>query len=522
MPGVMLAQAWHAMMGTRPVGADRRTALAKTGAPTRSPRVARAPVRWVASAGGDGANEPAPTVRSHKVRWNEKYTELAAFEREHGHVSVPPRDPFVDLNKWVVYQRKRRRLGTMSPEQEVKLDKLGVCWEPRTPRPDRRGMELRWNERFDELTAFVRSNNHTRVPSGDTKLHRWLHEQRRSFAKGKLADARRVRLESIGVDLRSASRMTWGERVDELRLFREAHGHCNVPATWRHNPSLGSWVKHQRMQCRGGKLSDERYATLDALGFNWDPKKKESKTGGGGVRSFHVRENASPWALVHAARAARESDFAREMDQPVGKGAQVSVMWMGDADDDAYEETGEPEGDVNANDTTNANDTNAKVPVVGGWGRSSSTYEEKQQFVFTHIEDWWKRCDDDNEGWAEARGLVRDMRYNYAVQAKKRRIKPDIVIEMERDGDIWGLVIEVDEFAHRRGKHYSWRAEEKRMQELQTTLGVKLKIVRFNPDPTGAFPMGLEERTRMLLEHVARSMRSAPVRDLEVEYFLYD
>lgn len=278
----MLAQAWHAMMGTRPVGADRRTALAKTGAPTRSPRVARAPVRWVASAGGDGANEPAPTVRSHKVRWNEKYTELAAFEREHGHVSVPPRDPFVDLNKWVVYQRKRRRLGTMSPEQEVKLDKLGVCWEPRTPRPDRRGMELRWNERFDELTAFVRSNNHTRVPSGDTKLHRWLHEQRRSFAKGKLAETRRVRLESIGVDLRSASRMTWGERVDELRLFREAHGHCNVPATWRHNPSLGSWVKHQRMQCRGGKLSDERYATLDALGFNWDPKKKESKTGGGG------------------------------------------------------------------------------------------------------------------------------------------------------------------------------------------------------------------------------------------------
>ena len=94
---------------------------------------------------------------------------------------------------------------------------------------------------------------------------------------------------------------------------------------------------------------------------------------------------------------------------------------------------------------------------------------------------------------------------------------------MEQDGGtIWGLVIEVDEFAHRRGKHYSWRAEEKRMQELQTTLGVKLKIVRFNPDPTGSFPIGLEERTCMLLEHVVQSMQSAPVRDLEVEYFLYD
>ena len=50
----------------------------------------------------------------------------------------------------------------------------------------------------------------------------------------------------------------------------------------------------------------------------------------------------------------------------------------------------------------------------------------------------------------------------------------------------------------------------------------QLKIVRFNPDPTGSFPIGLEERTRMLLEHVVQSMQSAPVRDLEVEYFLYD
>ena len=29
-------------------------------------------------------------------------------------------------------------------------------------------------------------------------------------------------------------------------------------------------------------------------------------------------------------------------------------------------------------------------------------------------------------------------------------------------------------------------------------------------------------KKQQLLEHVARSMRSAPVRDLEVEYFLYD
>ena len=513
-----MAQPWRGTVAAaRPVGprvaAERREPRAPPlramrsplWAPTRATPRARAHVRLVAAAGADDS-ESAPAVRSHKVRWEEKYVELAAFVREHGHASVPPRDRWIDLNKWVVYQRKRRRQGIMSSEQETALDELGVCWEPRTPRPDRRGMEDRWREKFEELRSFVETNGHTRVPSGDTKLHRWLHEQRRSFAKGKLREPRRRRLEGLGVDLKSESRMSWEDRVEELKEFRSEHGHCNVPATWRHNPSLGGWVKHQRMQFRADKLNAERKRTLDALGFNWDPKKKDSRATGS--RSFHVRENVSPWALVNAARSRGVGgDLAQEMDT-VGKGARVSVMWMGEADEADEEEMEKEDG---------------KVPVVGGWGRSSATYEEKQHFVFRHIEDWWKGDDECGEGWAEARGLVRDMRYNYAVQAKKRRIKPDIVIEMEQDGGtIWGLVIEVDEFAHRRGKHYSWRAEEKRMQELQTTLGVKLKIVRFNPDPTGSFPIGLEERTCMLLEHVVQSMQSAPVRDLEVEYFLYD
>ena len=57
------------------------------GAPTRATPRARAHVRRVAPAGADGG-ESAPAVRSHKVRWEEKYAELAAFVREHGHASA--------------------------------------------------------------------------------------------------------------------------------------------------------------------------------------------------------------------------------------------------------------------------------------------------------------------------------------------------------------------------------------------------------------------------------------------------
>ena len=61
------------------------------------------------------------------------------------------------------------------------------------------------------------------------------------------------------------------------------------------------------------------------------------------------------------------------------------------------------------------------------------------------------------------------------------------------------------------------------MRELQAALGVPLKIIRFNPDPTTAQPSNLEERTEMLLKHVVgNALLSAPKRDLEVGYFLYE
>jgi len=63
----------------------------------------------------------------------------------------------------------------------------------------------------------------------------------------------------------------WEALFQALVAFKENQGHCGVPDRWSENPELGRWVANQRQTFRKGKLSEERVARLEALGFEWDP-----------------------------------------------------------------------------------------------------------------------------------------------------------------------------------------------------------------------------------------------------------
>jgi len=56
---------------------------------------------------------------------------------------------------------------------------------------------------------------------------------------------------------------------DALCKFHDEHGHCRVPAKWPKNQKLASWVATQRARKAEGKLSEDRIAKLNALGFSW-------------------------------------------------------------------------------------------------------------------------------------------------------------------------------------------------------------------------------------------------------------
>jgi hypothetical protein len=77
-----------------------------------------------------------------------------------------------------------------------------------------------------------------------------------------------------------ARRYTWDDRFEELRHYKEQHGHCNVPQIYERG--LGTWVSQQRAQYkrfRSGKTSSmtkRRQQQLEKLGFAWSLRKRHS------------------------------------------------------------------------------------------------------------------------------------------------------------------------------------------------------------------------------------------------------
>lgn len=287
------------------------------------------------------------------VPWEARYTELQAYQLEHGHTRVPRSHP--TLGEWVHTQRSNHRRTTQegaSTKQRDRLAKLyAIGFEFTT-----KGARKTWDDRFEQLVDFRRTHGHVRVrewlkekkrtttttdpeTSNDEKssgandtqepednneateeatkesqevadkdkdeqrFGRWMEKQEASYWKFKRGDrsdkemsaARYKKLDDIGFGTafveppvlsapskrgrpRGGARRdeeTWNARLEQLRAYKQVHGHCNVPANDRLNQQLGDWVKTQRKHYRAllameqSSLTTVRRKALEDLGFQW-------------------------------------------------------------------------------------------------------------------------------------------------------------------------------------------------------------------------------------------------------------
>jgi hypothetical protein len=160
-------------------------------------------------------------------------------------------------------QRARKRRGSLSQERVDRLTKIGFPWDPH---------DSFWEEMFQSLVRFKAQHGHCQVPRHypeSPQLSTWVQTQRTLKARGRLSGEDIGRLEELGFVWQPHGTI-WQQRLEELAAFKVVHGHCNVPADYPENPSLGSWLDKQRQERKHGTLAQERAAQLDALGVVWE------------------------------------------------------------------------------------------------------------------------------------------------------------------------------------------------------------------------------------------------------------
>ncbi|KAL7572037.1 hypothetical protein ACA910_001690 [Epithemia clementina (nom. ined.)] len=203
------------------------------------------------------------TRNSYDDLWDAMFERLAAFKEKHGHCLVPKRyqeDP--KLGTWVDTQRVQYKKTKKIPDEKGKLQ---YDSDP--------------NSTKTEDTEVI--NN----PGEDNFAQEYTQMKP---APGRLTDERIQRLENLGFVW--SLRDDWMKHYEELKLYKQEFGNCNVPARYTKNRRLGIWVSAQRQQYkilksagfedakkqRPSSLTPERIELLNQLGFTWTIRSRDS------------------------------------------------------------------------------------------------------------------------------------------------------------------------------------------------------------------------------------------------------
>jgi len=183
-----------------------------------------------------------------------------------------------DDKEEVIIMRDDRDKGDGITEEEKNDSHLEAPRQTRTYHPCNKSFE----ERLDELQTFKAKHGHVRVTMKQDKslgkFCRDMRSARRATGRRTMAitEDRVKALDELGFDW-GGKKMTFDERLEELKAFKAKHGHVRV--TMKQDTGLARFCKQIRCG-RHGKgnsrrvVTEDRIKALDELGFDWGDKNK--------------------------------------------------------------------------------------------------------------------------------------------------------------------------------------------------------------------------------------------------------
>ncbi|XGZ09555.1 Helicase associated domain protein [Peribacillus sp. RS7] len=197
----------------------------------------------------------------YDYEWDMFYKELVEYKNEFGDCLVPSNYPKNErLAQWMTRQRTLQKKGDLSADKIAALDKLGFPWD---------ALEEKWNSKYQKLYAYqLEYGNCIVPPTYDKELNDWVKKQRKAFHSGMLDEDKKEKLDQLNFSW-SPLEETWNANYISLSEYKKVHGDCNVPARYKENPQLSTWVSDQRKSYKRETLPQEKIEKLEALGFVW-------------------------------------------------------------------------------------------------------------------------------------------------------------------------------------------------------------------------------------------------------------
>ena len=237
------------------------------------------------------------------LRQSQKETFLANVEllkqyiQEHGNTRVPAHyvvDGY-NLGTWVSNIRcSYREYGNkLTNEQKAILDSLGfeVEWY-------KEEQSKQWRKGFNLLLQFLKEHPGA-MPKEETvykgiKIGQWIHDQRKAFKNGKLANERIRLLEGAGINLAPMDTI-WEEKYAVAKKLYDEFHHIDVPCSLEIDGiKIGKWISVQRQIYNKSRtdmsLSDEQIAKLEKIGMNWNVSKMGKTSFPEQVLYFYLRK----------------------------------------------------------------------------------------------------------------------------------------------------------------------------------------------------------------------------------------
>lgn len=228
----------------------------------------------------------------YDLAWDKYYNALCKYKYEFGNIDIKANyvtPDGVELGAWISNLRtaknSRRRGYYLTDERIAMLNKLGMIWDK---------LDYQWEKNYSACVEYYKEHRSLDIPvhyatKDGLRIGAWIRRMRKA-RDGRLKGTQQLtqeqiqRLDAIGMDWQDSFTQRWEYGYAKAKEYYAQHGDIDVPATYVTEDGfpLGKWLKgHVQINDKTGRLSikvtAERKAKLNALGFKWDAEDSWAK-----------------------------------------------------------------------------------------------------------------------------------------------------------------------------------------------------------------------------------------------------